>query len=215
MNWVQAFILAAGAFGVIAFVLRAERSGWEAIGSALLLGIAGYGMQASPDLPGAPKAAAQQIAGDPESLVKARSTVSNSGIGTTNNWIIVADAFARNGQFANASNVLGSVVAKEPGDGEAWLALANVLVAHADGQLTPASFYAYRKASSVDPDHPGPPFFLGMAMAQTGRFAEAKALWSELLERSAQDAPWREDLEIRMKQLDSFMAGQNSARSGR
>ena len=215
MTWVQAFILAGVAFGIAAFALKAERKGWEAIGAALLLGIAGYGLQASPGLPGAPKSAAQQIAEDPASLVDARSNVSNSSIGTTNNWIIVADGFARNGQFANASNVLGSVVAKEPDDGEAWLALANVLVTHADGQLTPASSYAYRMATRVDPEHPGPPFFLGMAMAQTGRFQEAKAIWSDLLVRSPDDAPWREDLEIRLQQLEGFIAGQNRARQGR
>lgn len=214
MTWFLAILLAGIAFAG-ALAVKRSRRGWEAIGAALLLGIGGYGLQASPGIEGAPKPPAQQIASDPTALIEAREDLSDSSIPTANRWVIVADAMARNGQFANAAQVLLGAVEQEPEDGEAWLALGNALVAHADGLLTPASLYAFRKAGETEPDSAGPPFFLGLAMAQSGRFAEARTLWGRLLERSPEDAPWREDLEVRVQRLDELIAAQTSAGQGR
>ncbi|MDG2005248.1 MAG: cytochrome C biosynthesis protein [Novosphingobium sp.] len=215
MSWVLAIGLALAAFLVLVFFLKVPRSGWEATGAALLLGIAGYGLQASPGLDGAPKPAAQKIASDPGALVKARGSVSESELPPNNKWVVIADGMARNGQFANAAQVLLGAVEDNPQNGEAWLALANALVSHAEGILTPASLYAFQKASNADPEHPGPPFFLGLAMAQSGRFGEAKALWSELLDRTPEDAPWRENLEMQLGRLDDILAQQEGVQTGR
>ena len=208
MTWVMVLGLALLAFVIAAFVLKAPRPGWEAIGATLLLGIAGYGLQAHPGMPGAPKPAQQRIVADTAALVDARGEVTESGIPQNNRWIIVADGLARNGQYANAAQVLRGALAEEPDNAEAWLALGNVLVAHADGMLTPAALHAFQKAADADPEHPGPPFFLGMALAQSGQLTQAREVWAELLARSPQDAPWRADLESRLEQLDRFIAGQ-------
>lgn len=215
MSWALAILLAVVAFAVLAFVLKAPRHGWEAIAAALLLGIAGYGLQASPGLPGAPKESAQKLVDDPAALIDERARVSERGIPPTNSWVVIADGMARNGQYGNAAKVLLGVVEEDPENVEAWLALGNALVAHADGLITPASMYAYRHAAKADPDSPGPPFFLGLALAQSGRFAEARALWAELLERSPEEAPWRADLESRLESLDKFMSGQGNVQTAR
>jgi cytochrome c-type biogenesis protein CcmH len=211
MTWVVTFALAIAAFCALAFLLKAPRSGWEAIGAALLLGIAGYGLQGSPGLAGAPKPAAQTIAADPAALVEARKNLSGKPGIPGDNWLVVGDALARNGQYANAASVLLGAVEKGPRNGEAWLAMANALVSHADGQLTPASLYAFQHASEAAPDNPGPPFFLGLALAQSGRLTEARQLWGELLRRTAADAPWRPDLEARIARLDEFIAAREQA----
>lgn len=210
MTWVIAIGLALAAFVLAAVVLRAPRRNWEAIGAALMLGIAGYGLQASPGLPSAPKAPAERVSGDPEALVRARAQVTKSGIPTNDRWIVIADALARNGQFADAAEILRGAVARDSKNAEAWLAMANALVAHAEGQLTPASIYAYRRAAEAAPAHPGPPFFFGLALAQSGRFAEARALWSRLLEQTPPDAPWRADLQDKLARLDRLIAAQQS-----
>lgn len=210
MTWVFVFLLAVLAFA-LAFLLKAPRKGWEAIGAALLLGIAGYGLQGHPGMAGAPKAPAQTVANNPAALVEARKSLSGEASVAGDNWIVVADAFARNGQYANASSVLLGAVEKDPRNGEAWLAMANALVSHADGQLTPAALYAFQHSASAAPDNPGPPFFLGLALAQSGRLAEARRLWGELLERTPADAPWRADLETRIARLDAFIAERGQA----
>jgi cytochrome c-type biogenesis protein CcmH len=204
MIWIMALVLALAGFLLAVFVLRAPRQGWEAIGAALLLGVAGYALQARP-VPAAPKEAQEHVSGDPAALVKARGIVTKSGIPPTDRWVIVADALARNGEFADAAATLRIATDADPNNAEAWLAMANALVAHADGQLTPASFYAFRRAAAAAPEHPGPPYFLGLALAQSGRFGEARELWSRLLAATPPEAPWHADLQDKLRRLDAII----------
>lgn len=206
MTWALAILLAAAAFVALAFVLKAPREGRSAIALALLLGLGGYAIQASPGIPGAPKQAVEAVVGDPAALVEARRTLVRKDAPIGDQWMVIGDALARNGQFADAAGVLLGAVEHDPKNADAWLALANALTAHADGTLSPASLMAYRKAAEAAPDHPGPPFFLGMALAQSGKLAEARALWADLLARSPADAPWRADLAERLARLDAFIA---------
>ncbi len=211
MSWLPVIALALLAFLVIALVLKAERPGWEAIGAALLLGIAGYALQGSPGLPGAPKAPAQLMKGDGGLSVAARQQLGKGQASMQSNWQIIGDAMARNGNYGDAAGVLLGAVEQNPNNADAWLALGNALTGHAEGNLSPAALFAYRRAEQAAPDHPGPPFFLGLALAQSGQLVEGRRLWAELLARSPKDAPWRADLELRLTQLDSYIAAQTAA----
>lgn len=213
MSWVIIIALAGLAFAALTFVLKAPRGGWEAIGAALLLGLAGYALQGNPGQAGAPKTAAEQGKGkgNGAALVAARQQLQDqNGLGS-NSWLVIGDALARNGQYGDAAGVLLGAVEQNPADAEGWLALGNALVGHSEGALTPAALYAYQRAATAAPEHPGPPFFLGLALAQTGRLDEGRAMWAELLARSPKDAPWRADLAERLSKLDQFIAA-NGAR---
>jgi len=211
MSWVLTILLATLAFVLAAFVLRAPRKGWEAIAAALLLGVAGYAFQGRPGTPAALKASQETMSGNPAALTDARRLVTKSGIPPTDRWVVIADALARNGQYADAAEFLRGGIEANPKNGEAWLAMANDLVAHADGMLTPASLYAFRRASAAAPEQPGPPYFLGLALAQSGRFDEARTLWLRLLQQTPADAPWRADLLDKLQRLDMIIAAQRSA----
>lgn len=211
MSWALIIALAALAFAALVFLFKVPRGGWEAVGAALLLGLAGYALQGSPVQPGAPKAPAAQNKGNGQALVAARQQLRASGAQGTSSWLVIGDAMARNGQYADAASVLLGAVEKNPKDTEGWLALGNALVGHSEGALTPAALYAYQRAATADPAHPGPPFFLGLALAQSGRLSEGRAMWAELLARSPKDAPWRADLAERLGKLDQFIAA-NGAR---
>ncbi|PEQ10824.1 cytochrome C biosynthesis protein [Novosphingobium sp. PC22D] len=215
MSWVLLILLAVVAFAVLAFVLKAPRGTWEALGAALLFGVAGYGLQGHPGQPGAPKQAREQAMADPAALVEARNRVADKGPISRDAMVSVADGYARNGRFGDAAAVLRGVVEDNPKNGEAWLALANALVAHSDGLLTPASLYAYRRAMLIEPDSAGPPYFLGLAMAQSGRFAEAKAIWTDLLAKLPEDIPLRADIVDKMGRVDQLMASQAMMGQGR
>ncbi|MGN6358437.1 MAG: tetratricopeptide repeat protein [Novosphingobium sp.] len=209
MTWLLVALLTLAAFFATHRLMKPPRSGAAAIGAALLVGIAGYAAQSHPSLPGSPTAAREKIGGDVEGIA-ARQKISDQGP-DADKRMIIADAMARHGRYADAATILRGVVADHPKDATGWLALANTLVSHADGRLSPAAIFAFRRAEEAQPENPGPPFFLGMALAQSGRLKEARAVWVDLLARSPADAPWRGDLTARLQELDAFVAQQAAA----
>ncbi|MDE2436860.1 MAG: cytochrome C biosynthesis protein [Sphingomonadales bacterium] len=215
MTWVMVIALIAAAFLIAAVALKAPRKGWEAIGAALMLGAVGFALQARPNQPGAPKQAEASAQVSGASLVEARKQLDARGGQPASSWTVIADGLARNGRFGDAAGVMLGAVEKDPKNADAWLALANDLVAHADGTLTPAAQYAYARAAQADPLHPGPDFFLGLALATNGKLAEGRAKWADLLARSPKDAAWRADLELRLNRLDAFIASQQAQAQGR
>ena len=56
MSWLLAIALALAAFALGTVVFGVARQGWTTFAAALALGLAGYAMQASPGVPGAPAA---------------------------------------------------------------------------------------------------------------------------------------------------------------
>jgi cytochrome c-type biogenesis protein CcmH len=197
-------LLAAAAFAVAVLALRLPRAGWALFGAALLFGLAGYALQGSPGQAGAPREATTQAADAGVALVDARRDL--YGPAPPSRFVTLADGFARRGQFADAAGILRGAVEENPRDAEAWLALANALVENAEGQLTPAALYAFNRAEQVDPASPGPGFFLGVAMINSGRPAEARQLWGDMLARAPADAPWRAGLKERLDRLDVLIA---------
>lgn len=204
MNWIIVMALALGAFLVAALVLRAPRHGWTAIGAALVLGLAGYALQASPGLSGAPKEAVEADARDGTLMVEARRRFFPD-LGPGQRYLIIADAFARRGRYGDAANVLRGAVAQSPRDAEAWVAMGNALVGHAQGNVTPAALYAYEHARQAAPTNAAPEFFLGAIRIRDGDLVEASKLWNAGLAKAPPDAPWREDLAQRIAALDMLM----------
>ncbi len=211
MTWLAVAILGVAAFALAAFALRAPRPTWQLLGSALMLGLAGYALQGTPKQPGSPKTAIDKLTGDPAALVNARRQLAGDGPVAGDRWVMIGDALARNGQYADAAGVLLGATEHDPNNGEAWLALANALVAHAEGALTPPASYAFTRAATASPEAPGPPFFLGLALAQSGKLDEGRAKWAQLFARTPANAPWRADLAARLAQLDAYIAAQRGA----
>lgn len=204
MTFVPIILLAAAAFLIAVLALRLPRTGWTLFGAALLFGLAGYALQGSPGQAGSPKQPSSQAADAGVALVDARREL--FGPAPPSGFVTLADGFARRGQFADAAGILRGSLEQNPGDAEAWLALANALVENAEGQLTPAAMYAFSRAERVDPASPGPGFFLGVALINSGRPVEARKLWADMLTRAPADAPWREGLQDRLDRLDVLIA---------
>ena len=207
MSWIVAIALALGAFALAAFALGVARQGWTSFAAALALGLAGYALQASPGLPGAPAAGAARPEGVDWAYVEARHEMVAPRDRSTSNQMIIADGFARRGQYANTVALLRDAVRANPNDAEAWLALGNALVEHAGGALTQPALYAYRRAADLDPGSAGPGYFLGFALIRQGRIMEARGVWASTLESAAEDAAGRAALEERLARLDQIIAG--------
>ncbi len=210
MTWLLAIGLALAAFALAALVFGVARQGWTTFAAALALGLAGYALQASPDIPGAPAAKTAATGEAGWAFVEARQEMVAGGDRSTSGRMIVADALARRGQYANAAAMLRAVVAENPRDGEAWLALGNALVEHAGGALTQPALLAYRRAEVAAPGSAGPGYFLGMALIRQGRLMEARGVWAATLEAASEDAAGRAALEERLARLDALIANQGA-----
>jgi cytochrome c-type biogenesis protein CcmH len=155
--------------------------------AALLLGGAGYALQGSPGVPGAP---AQGMEGrDIFPLTQARHAFFGE-FTPAESWLRMAEALARDGQTEDAVGLLQNAVKRYPGDPELWIGLGNALVDHARG-ITPAAELAYRRAEAAAPGHPAAPFFYGLALARSGDRDGALKLWKDILARAPANASWR------------------------
>lgn len=204
MSWLPILALAALAFLAAAFVLRLPRAVWTLFGAALMFGLAGYAVQGSPGMPAAPREPAANPAGTGELMVDARREFYGRDR-LPSRWVVTADGFSRRGQYENAANFLRNAVEDNPRDGEAWVALGNALIDHADGQLTAAALYAFAQAEALDSGNPAPAYFLGLALLRSGRPLETRAIWAELIEAAPEGSPWRADLAERLARLDAML----------
>ena len=205
-GWIVPILLALSALAALIVLGKAPRKSWEALAAALVFGFIGFFWQARPELPGAPKQVEAPQGKVGAGLVTVRQQLSGQGPIAQNHWVMTADALTRQGDFSNAAGFLLGGIKESPRDAQAWLALANNLVGHADGALTPAALYAYRKAAEADPHAAGPPFFLGLMLIQNGRPQEGRATWAALLARTPESTPWRQGLAERLALLDQMIA---------
>lgn len=208
MTWLLAIALALAAFAIGIAAFRIGRGGWTTFAAALALGLAGYALQASPGVPGAPAAAPNDSEEGAWALVDERKEMIGSEARSRNDKVLIADGFARRGQYANAAVLLRGAVTDDPRDSEAWLALGNALVEHADGALTEPALLAYRRAAETDPGGVGPGYFLGLALIRQGQFRQARAVWAETLEAAGSEAAGRSLLAERLDRLDGLMRGE-------
>lgn len=201
MGWLVVLALVAVTGGALWKWGRLPRSALEPVAAALLLGLAGYALQGSPAQPGHPVQAMDNKSKADEAEIAVRNKMGEQRFGSGPAWLIAADGAMRAGSPMAAVTFIKSGLKENPQDPDLWVGLGNALTVHSGGMVSPAATYAFQKAANLAPDHPGPPFFMGLALAQSGKFAQARAIWSALLERSPPDAPWRADLESRLAQL--------------
>ena len=203
MGWIIIFVLVLICAAALIWLGKLGRATYEITAAALLLGVAGYAWQGNPGMAGVsvePKEAPNSF---DDTTIDARNELGER-FGTAQEWLVFSDSLNRSGKHGAAANYLRNGVKEHPEDPDLWVGLGNALVVHANGVITPAAQFAFQKAADLSPEHPGPPFFLGLAYAQSGKIDQARAIWTELLARSSEDAPWREDLESRLATMEQI-----------
>lgn len=205
MIWAIVIGLTLAAFAAMVLLFRLPRAAWTTALAALVLGLAGYAAQGSPNMPGSPQHAAALAPEEGESLVELRRAVLPDEQWSRHKALVTADGLTRRDRYADAATILLGAVRANTNDGEAWLALGNNLVAQADGAMTPAAQFAYRRAEAVAPRSPGVPFFVGVAQLQAGDFLAARGLWAQAAQRAPEGSEARETIESRIARLDTIM----------
>lgn len=182
---------------------RLPKGGIELVGATVFLAIAGYAWQGSPGLPGKPTPAPEMSRQpDSESAVERQKMFSK--IGSDADVLRSADGLQSQGLTQYAIAVIKMGLEKRPNSADLWVGLGNELVIHGGGLMSPAAQLAFQRAEAIAPDHPGPPFFMGLAYAQAGQLDRAESVWRALLDRSPANASWRPELEQRLVEIEAM-----------
>ena len=107
----------------------------------------------------------------------AAGSSSSSGASTQGDNYSLAVKAVKNENYNHALRLLNKVVAKSPGNADAWnyLGFSHRKLKHYAQALT-----AYHKALAIDPDHIGANEYLGELYVQTGKLDQAKTRLNKL-----------------------------------
>jgi cytochrome c-type biogenesis protein CcmH len=206
MGWLILFGIALAA-GLLLWLTGFPRKLWTVAATALMLAAAGYAWQGSPGLAGHQVSAVQAKGEiDPEVIA-----IRDAMFGQFNfTWasFMRADAMTRIGARDTAARAMILTVRQAPGDAGAWAWLGIKLAENDGGQVSPAAKFAFDRALWLAPQHPGPPFFYGLALIREGKFAEARPYWAKAVELAPAKASYRGQLLMRLLLLDRFLQAQ-------
>ena len=73
-------------------------------------------------------------------------------------------------------------------------------------QVSPPALLAFRRAAQLAPEHPAPPFYLGMAYVRAGQFREARPYWARALALSPEGQSYSREIALRLALLDRLLA---------
>jgi cytochrome c-type biogenesis protein CcmH/NrfG len=200
MGWAIVAGLALVTGAVLWRFVRGDRGAAQFMAAALLLALAGYAWQGHPGLAGRPKPPPerQQI---PDSAFSQTREQMLGRFDRAWYWLNMSEGFARRGDTQGAAQVIQAGLRDSPNDADLWAGYGSALVAHADGMMTPAAEFAFRRAEQLAPGHPAPRFYWGLALAQGGQFDQAEQIWRQLLSEAPADAEYRRTIE---QQLDAL-----------
>lgn len=204
MGWLMLAAVALLA-GLALVLLRYPRKLWSVPATAIMLGAAGYAWQGSPGLPGHPiEADAKPIKVDQE-LIDMRDAMFGKYGTYAWSYANLADGMLRQGDRPRSVMVWQGAVRQVPNDAALWTGFGGALSEYDGNQMSPAAQFAFDKALELAPQHPGPPFFYGLALVRANRFAEAKPWWEKALALTPEKASYREQIATRLLMLDMFL----------
>jgi cytochrome c-type biogenesis protein CcmH/NrfG len=205
MGWLFVALLALAILIGLWRAARLDRSGLQLVAAALLLALAGYAWQGKPGLVGSPHRPPEHRGLAESEFAKVRHDLLGR-FDTADRWLTIADAFNRDGDSQSAVEIIEAGLREHPRDADLWVGLGNALVIHGGGLMSPAAQLAFDRAAAIAPNHPGPKFFYGLALAQGGHVDEAERVWRGLLASAPPGALWRGAIEERLRMIDQARA---------
>ena len=213
MGWAIMVVLALATGAGLWRWVRGDPAALQFLAAALLLALAGYAWQGRPGFDGRPKAPA--VRGEIEDSEFAKTRTEMLGrFDTAARWLTIAEGYQRRGDTRSGAQLIRSALREHPNDADLWVGLGNALVIHNDGMMSPAAELAFRRASRIAPDHPGPRYFYGLALAQGGQFDEAERIWRQLIAEAPPGAEYRPMIEERLQALQQQRALQTPVPAG-
>lgn len=203
MGWLAFAGLAAVAI-LLLWVLRFSRQLWMFGAAAVMLAAAGYAWQGQPGQAAAPARVASTVdASDSERIALRDAMVGRFGAESA--YAVASDAMLRAGSPDAAVRAILGGIDQYPQNLPLWTELGCVL-AQRDRTLSPAARFAFARARSLNPEHPAPYFFLGLAQVNNQEFRAARQSWARAYALSPEGASYRRDIAVRLALLDRLLA---------
>ena len=209
MGWVVMLVLALLVAAGLWRWMRGDMGLVQFLAAALLVALAGYAWQGRPTMAGAPKAPPAPTRQLPDSAFAEMRPDLMGQFNNAAHWLSLAESYQRTGNTKEGVEIIQNALRRTPNNADLWVGLGNALVQHGGGLMTPAAELAFDRALQIAPDHPGPRFFYGIALAQGGRFDEAEQVWHQLLASAPPSATWRGAIQ---EQLDALAQARASGR---
>lgn len=204
MGWIALLAIGLAAFAALV-ALRVPRLLWSMAGAALMLGATGYALQGRPGLAGHPVAADRDALASDPALIDLRTDMFGR-YGAEGAYLTAADAMARAGSSRYEVDTILGAIRGAPRSVQLWTALGDAISRHDAGRLTAPARLAFDQAHRLEPRHPGPFFFLGLALVRSGDLPAAERVWTRALSLTAPDAIYRPAIATRLAMLRSVLA---------
>lgn len=201
--------LALALVGLFAFaalvVFRLPKALWTSAGAALFLGAAGYAWQGRPDVSAHPAVpSTQPVAVEPAMIALRDRLIGRYTADTA--YVMASDAMLRTGDVTAATQVVLGGIRGIPKSYILWMQLGTNLALHDGDQMSPPALAAFRQAIRLAPNHPAPPYYMGLAYVRAGDLAAARPLWRRAIALSAPDSDYRAEIARQLMMLDRVMA---------
>jgi cytochrome c-type biogenesis protein CcmH len=115
-------------------------------------------------------------------------------------WMRLGRSYQVLDEVEKSRDAYARAAALAPENKDVLLAYGQAMLAAApqEAKLTPAFVQLMTRIRALDPGHPVPLFFLGIAEAEAGNMAAAEALWTKLRAAMPEGTPERADIESRI-----------------
>jgi len=175
----------------IAIILasRLPRKLWELCAAFLVLGLVGYAFQGSPGLKAAPQAEPMRDNAAAAQLIEMRAQMAATFAGSKR-WTILADSFARQGNYKLAMAVTGQGLKQQPKNADLWAAQGVYAMLANNGRIGAPSALAFTKAREFNANLAAPDYFEGLNALVDGRLLDALRKWDAALKLAPKDSAW-------------------------
>jgi cytochrome c-type biogenesis protein CcmH/NrfG len=197
-GWIVLGLLSVLSLSVLTWFVRSSKGLWQIAAAAVLLGMTGYALQGRPSAPSSPaKSLAASEVGATQ-LIDIRADMDQS-FGGAKRWLVTADSFAKQGDYASAASYIQSGLRSDPKNSDLWSALGLQLMLASEGQMSPPAQLAFDKALAIRPNHPAPYYFTGLARMISGDLNGGVLLWEKTLSLAMPDAKWKVSIESQLQ----------------
>ena len=147
-------------------------------------------------------------------IEKLRARLARQG-GDLKGWLLLARSLTVLGRDGEAAAAYRRAAAIDPGNLDVKAGAAEALVAASGGRVTPEARAGFREVLAGRPGDPAARYYLALGKAQAGELRDAFDMWRSLLLDAPADAPWREPVAQRVRELAARLGVDGAAAASR